>query len=74
MASSRVDNLSISTFPVKSWTPRDQLDESTIEQLFIPFFTTKPLGTGTGLGLSISLSVIQEAKLDDPEWIRVGQE
>jgi signal transduction histidine kinase len=30
------------------------------EQLFNPFFTTKPLGKGTGLGLSISHQIIVE--------------
>jgi len=28
--------------------------------IFLPFFTTKPLGKGTGLGLSISLGIIKE--------------
>lgn len=31
-----------------------------LEQLFTPFFTTKPVGEGTGLGLSISLGVVEE--------------
>ena len=30
------------------------------DQLFQPFFTTKPTGEGTGLGLSISYSVTQQ--------------
>jgi len=29
-----------------------------LEQLFAPFFTTKPAGEGTGLGLSISHDII----------------
>lgn len=30
------------------------------EQIFNPFFTTKPVGQGTGLGLSISHQIIVE--------------
>ena len=30
------------------------------EQIFNPFFTTKPVGKGTGLGLSISYQIITE--------------
>lgn len=35
--------------------PPDKLDE-----IFEPFYTTKPVGSGTGLGLSISQSLIRE--------------
>ena len=35
--------------------PPDELD-----QIFNPFFTTKPVGEGTGLGLSISDAIIRE--------------
>ena len=31
-----------------------------LEDLFTPFFTTKPVGEGTGLGLSISHGIIEE--------------
>lgn len=31
-----------------------------VKQLFIPFFTTKPVGEGTGLGLSITKSIIEQ--------------
>ncbi len=34
--------------------------ESVRQQLFKPFFTTKPVGKGTGLGLSISYQIIVE--------------
>ena len=30
------------------------------EQIFTPFYTTKPVGEGTGLGLSITRSIIEE--------------
>jgi signal transduction histidine kinase len=36
--------------------------ESKIEQVFMPFFTTKPVGKGTGLGLSISKNIINDHK------------
>jgi len=35
--------------------PQDKLDD-----IFTPFFTTKPVGTGTGLGLSISHGIVEE--------------
>jgi CheY-like chemotaxis protein len=35
--------------------PGDNLD-----QIFLPFFTTKDVGKGTGLGLSISLGIVQK--------------
>lgn len=30
------------------------------EKIFLPFFTTKPVGKGTGLGLSLSISIIRD--------------
>ena len=35
------------------------MDEKTQNQLFTPFFTTKPVGEGTGLGLSVSYSILE---------------
>ncbi|WP_444994638.1 sensor histidine kinase [Aliikangiella sp. IMCC44359] len=35
------------------------IDEKNLNQLFNPFFTTKPVGQGTGLGLSISYGIIE---------------
>jgi signal transduction histidine kinase len=32
----------------------------TLDQIFTPFFTTKPVGEGTGLGLSISRQIIEK--------------
>jgi signal transduction histidine kinase len=32
----------------------------TVENLFTPFFTTKPAGEGTGLGLSISHDIVAD--------------
>lgn len=31
-----------------------------LEHIFIPFFTTKTIGTGTGLGLSIAHGIVEE--------------
>ncbi len=36
------------------------IDETTLSQIFNPFFTTKPVGSGTGLGLSISYQIVVE--------------
>ncbi|MBW4680898.1 MAG: GAF domain-containing protein [Microcoleus vaginatus WJT46-NPBG5] len=36
------------------------MPEKTRQQLFNPFFTTKPVGKGTGLGLAISHSIVAE--------------
>lgn len=34
------------------------MDQKTLDQLFRPFFTTKPSGEGTGLGLAISKRIV----------------
>jgi len=38
----------------------DGMPQDVVEQVFNPFFTTKPVGKGTGLGLSISYQIIHE--------------
>jgi signal transduction histidine kinase len=36
------------------------MTEETIQKIFNPFYTTKPVGSGTGLGLSISYQIVVE--------------
>jgi signal transduction histidine kinase len=37
-----------------------KIDKEITDKLFLPFFTTKPVGEGTGLGLSISKGIMQK--------------
>jgi signal transduction histidine kinase len=36
------------------------IEKEHLDQLFTPFFTTKPIGQGTGLGLYISYEIVQQ--------------
>jgi len=36
------------------------MDPETLDQIFTPFFTTKPVGQGTGLGLPISRQIVEK--------------
>ena len=38
------------------------MSKSVAEKVFIPFFTTKPVGTGKGLGLSICYGIMKAHK------------
>lgn len=37
------------------------MDEATLQRIFEPFFSTKPVGQGTGLGLSTVYTVVEKA-------------
>lgn len=36
------------------------MSEETLQNLFIPFFTTKPIGEGTGMGMAIVHKIVEE--------------
>ena len=35
------------------------MDDKTVQKMFDPFFTSKPIGEGTGLGMSIAYKIVQ---------------
>lgn len=49
-----------------------EIPRNVVENLFVPFFTTKPVGKGTGLGLSISKSLMQKHN-GDLYYKRIGE-
>ena len=49
------------------------IDPTKINDIFTPFYTTKPLGKGTGLGLSISYSIIHQHKGDIKVTSEIGK-
>lgn len=49
------------------------IDPNKINDIFTPFYTTKPLGKGTGLGLSISYSIIAQHKGEIKVTSEIGQ-
>jgi signal transduction histidine kinase len=36
------------------------IDDSDMEKIFVPFYTTKAVGEGTGLGLAIARGIIEQ--------------
>jgi len=49
------------------------IDPTKINEIFTPFYTTKPLGKGTGLGLSINYSIIHQHKGDIKVASEIGK-
>ncbi|MEH1888387.1 MAG: ATP-binding protein [Nostoc sp.] len=47
------------------------ISENIRQQLFTPFFTTKPVGKGTGLGLSISYQIVTNKHQGQLECVSV---
>ncbi len=52
------------SFTIKVTDTGVGMDEKTLNQLFTPFYTTKPVGEGTGLGLSISFAILEAHNVD----------
>jgi len=49
------------------------IDPTKVNDIFTPFYTTKPLGKGTGLGLSISYSIIHQHRGDIKVSSEIGK-
>lgn len=49
------------------------MDDKTLDKLFTPFFTTKPVGVGTGLGLSVSYAILEAHNAEVEVNSKVGE-
>ena len=49
------------------------MNEETLNKIFVPFYTTKPVGKGTGMGLAIAYGIVQDHKGDIEVDSTVGE-
>ncbi|MGB0204557.1 MAG: sensor histidine kinase, partial [Neptuniibacter sp.] len=49
------------------------MNEETLNKIFVPFYTTKPVDKGTGMGLAIAYGIVQDHKGDIEVDSTVGE-